>query len=140
MITQKKIRVGAYGVVIHENKVLMVRTQSGSKLIRNFPGGGVEMDETLVDSLKRECHEELGAPVDVGDLLYVSEKMYAHEDFPEYAFFGLYYTIILQGLVDYDLHGARWFGINNLPIDEMLPMDKDMISKVFYLNKHTLFE
>lgn len=132
MTIQKKIRVGVYGVVVHEDTVLMVRTQSGSKLIYNFPGGGVEMDEAFVDSLKRECHEELGTDVRVGDLLYVSEKMYAHNDFPEHTSFGLYYTITLQGSIDYDLHGARWLDINNLPIDEMLAMDKDMISKVFY--------
>lgn len=132
MAIQKKIRVGAYGVAVHENKVLMVRTQSGSKLIYNFPGGGVEMDEVFVDSLKRECHEELGAVVYVGDLLYVSEKMYAHDDFPEHLFFGLYYAITLQGPIDYNLHGARWFELDALPIDEMLFMDKDMVSKVFY--------
>ena len=44
-----------------------------------FPGGGVDKeDRSLEDGLKRECKEELGAEVEVGDLFI--KKFYVLEN------------------------------------------------------------
>ena len=38
-----------------------------------LPGGAAEAGETLIESLQRECHEEIGCKVDVGELLYIAD-------------------------------------------------------------------
>lgn len=58
----KKItRIGAYGVVMNEEKILAVRQKHGpfaGKL--DFPGGGIEFGESAELALRREFAEEVG--------------------------------------------------------------------------------
>lgn len=46
-----------------------------------LPGGGQEMHESLHDAVRRECREELGAEVVVGELLYVRDYIARHHEF-----------------------------------------------------------
>ncbi len=50
-----------YGVLIEKGKVLMSKQWDGY----DFPGGGVEIDETLEEALKREFFEETGLTIKV---------------------------------------------------------------------------
>jgi 8-oxo-dGTP pyrophosphatase MutT (NUDIX family) len=50
-------REAVRAVVLHDNKLLMVRTNAGSY---SFPGGGVEPGESHEDALRREVREETG--------------------------------------------------------------------------------
>lgn len=102
------LRVGVYGLCMRKGQILMVQTQSGSRLIYNFPGGAMDDGESLLESLKRECREELGCNVIVRDLVHVSERLYQHPDFNNKSFH-LYYLIDLDRDVDPSAHGARWF-------------------------------
>lgn len=61
--------------IINDDKVLMVRTQSGSKLIYNFPGGGVENNEGFAQALTRECLEEIKVNVMLQKQLYSSKNL-----------------------------------------------------------------
>ena len=42
-----KERIGVYGVLLdaEKKKILLTQTKSGSKIIYNFPGGGVEKND-----------------------------------------------------------------------------------------------
>ncbi len=62
----KKIRVNkdvlsfrpsVYGVILKENKVLLIKYTDG---IYDIPGGGIEKGETMDIALKREIFEEVG--------------------------------------------------------------------------------
>jgi len=123
-LDNKTLRVGVYGILIHNNEVLMVREQSGSKLIYNFPGGGVENNEGLAEALARECREEIVTDVKIKDLLYTTKDLYVHDDFPNSYMFGLYYTIDVQDKTL--VKNGEWFPINNLPVHAMLPIDKEL--------------
>ena len=55
-IDDKKILVGVYGVLVRKDKVLLVRTQSGSQSIYNFPQGRfMGIHQTVTVCLLREC-------------------------------------------------------------------------------------
>jgi ribosomal protein S18 acetylase RimI-like enzyme/8-oxo-dGTP pyrophosphatase MutT (NUDIX family) len=64
--TRKKItRIGVYGVVTDEGKILTVRQQRGpyaGKL--DFPGGGIEFGESAEQAMRREFAEEVAMEFD----------------------------------------------------------------------------
>lgn len=59
------------------------------------PGGGVENDESLLDTLHRELHEELGAQVEVLEHAFILKHSMAGKQLEEHFF--------ICRLVDYDL-------------------------------------
>jgi 8-oxo-dGTP pyrophosphatase MutT (NUDIX family) len=54
--SQLSFRPSAYGILIEDNKVLLSKQWDGY----DFPGGGVEVDETLEEAVVREFWEETG--------------------------------------------------------------------------------
>ena len=48
-----------------------------------LPGGGQHHGETLQETLQRECQEEIGAPVQIGELRYVCEYIGKSHEFAE---------------------------------------------------------
>ena len=67
-------RISAYGCVVKEAKILMVRAVLGNTW--ELPGGGVEIAESIADAVAREGVEETGCRLEVvGDLpLTVGER------------------------------------------------------------------
>ena len=53
-----KERIGAYGVIIQNGKIALVRKANGGyKGKIDLPGGGIEHTESPIDTLKREIKE-----------------------------------------------------------------------------------
>ena len=63
VVSHKKLawRPSVYGVLVERNKVLLSKQFSGY----DFPGGGVNLTETLDEALKREFFEETGLKIKV---------------------------------------------------------------------------
>jgi len=80
----KPIRNSAKAVIIHNGSVLLTKNKDVSGLFYLFPGGGQEKGEELKDAVVRECMEELGAEVEVGELLTVREYIGCHHEFAEW--------------------------------------------------------
>jgi mutator protein MutT len=120
------IRYGVYGILVHEGAVLMVQTRSGGLDIWNFPGGGIDAGETPLQALVRECHEEIGAAVNIYEELYVQHS-FIHPTLGHKSVM-TYYRITLadNAQIDYQLEGARWVALDALPFDEMLSVDQEM--------------
>lgn len=59
-IDKLKFRPSVYGLLIENNKILLSRQWDGY----DFPGGGIEINETIPEALKREFHEETGIQVE----------------------------------------------------------------------------
>lgn len=73
---EKRVRA----IIIEDEKVLLMHRFKNSHEYWVFPGGGVDdTDKSLEDGLKRECLEELGVDVKVGDLFM--EKFYVLDGF-----------------------------------------------------------
>ncbi|MBN2047747.1 MAG: NUDIX domain-containing protein [Anaerolineaceae bacterium] len=72
------IRVGVRGVMIQDQKVLLVKIIDETGMHFNYPGGEVKRGESLHEALKREIKEETCVDVTIGRLLmvweYVPEK------------------------------------------------------------------
>lgn len=66
-----------YGVVIHENKLLVVRAEHTKRLV--LPGGGIEKGEAIDVALKREIVEETGIDVEVGAFLHFETDFFYYD-------------------------------------------------------------
>lgn len=67
------IRNSAKAVIIKDSKLLLTKNRDKDGIYFIFPGGGQDHGEALIDTVKRECLEEAGAAVEVGQLLHIRE-------------------------------------------------------------------
>ncbi len=71
MENEKKTIVRVRGIIISEGKLLLVR-HSHDTSFAALPGGHLEWNEDIKESLAREIVEELGVPPKIGHLLYIN--------------------------------------------------------------------
>ena len=74
-LSHKKIRIRVAGLVVEENKVLLIAHKKKGEIYWLLPGGGVEYQESLDEALKREFIEELGLNVTVGDIALIADSI-----------------------------------------------------------------
>ncbi len=134
---EKKERIGVYGILLDsQGKILLTQTKSGSKIIFNFPGGGVERDEGFKDALVRECEEEIGAIISIERLLYTTKGVHIHEDFSDNSMFNLYYLVKTDDTVfnrqeeEGSTLFSRWFSLDEIPVDQMLSVDREFVEYI----------
>jgi 8-oxo-dGTP diphosphatase len=69
-------RIAVSGVILYDRQVLLVEFSGGQPSEHyNFPGGGLELGETLDQAVRREVREESGLEVEVGRLLLIVESV-----------------------------------------------------------------
>jgi 8-oxo-dGTP diphosphatase len=74
-------RISVKALIIDGGRILLPlhRDDEGDYFI--LPGGGQERGETAIATLERECREELGADVEVGELLGARDYIAQHHEF-----------------------------------------------------------
>jgi 8-oxo-dGTP diphosphatase len=77
----RPIRTAARALIILQGKLLAIKMRDHSGIFYILPGGGQHHGETLVQGLQRECLEEIGTDVEVGELLYVREYIGKNHQF-----------------------------------------------------------
>lgn len=79
------IRVSVKAIILDNNRILTCRNRDsagGDWYI--LPGGGQNPGESLPDALKRECLEEIGAKVKVGQIRLVRDYIGRNHEFAQW--------------------------------------------------------
>lgn len=66
-------RNSAKAIIMDNKRLLTIKLQENNETYFILPGGGQEPGENLHETLKRECREEAGAEVTIGDIIFVRE-------------------------------------------------------------------
>lgn len=131
--------IGAYGILINDNKIALITKKGGPyKGKLDLPGGGFEYGETPNQTVTREIKEELGIEILNAKLFDASSFITAwnHKGNQEEMYhIALFYTIKfntlkLKSTADgFDSLGADWYEINNLKENEVSPLVWYIIDK-----------
>jgi 8-oxo-dGTP diphosphatase len=65
--------IRVYGLLIHNSQLLIAEQFYKNRLLRKFPGGGLDFGEGLIDGLKREFMEELSLDIEVTGHYYTTD-------------------------------------------------------------------
>lgn len=147
------IRNSAKAIIVKEDKVLLTKNQDNEGYFYIFPGGGQEHGETLHDALIRECIEEVGLEVDIGDLLHIREYVGKNHEYSSFDFnvhqVEFYFVCKLKDEMNNyikptkpDSHqvGMEWIQINDLPKYRIYPKGlREYIVKHFYDEKSPVY-
>ena len=135
-----KERIGAYGVIIQNGKIALVRKANGGyKGKLDLPGGGIEHTESSIDTLKREIKEEINGTVVSQKLIdVVATNIVWQMDtelMEDLHHIGVIYEVNIaeadlksdaDGL---DSLGASWGDLTTLNIEELSPFAKFAVNK-----------
>lgn len=78
------IRNSIKAIIINKNRILCTKNKDHQGEFYLLPGGGQRPGESMKETLKRECKEEIGADIKVGDILYVREYIGKNHEFNEH--------------------------------------------------------
>ena len=67
------IRNSAKAIIIQNGRLLCNKSQGDKGVYYNLPGGGQDYQENLREAVARECYEEAGVRIEVGELLLVGD-------------------------------------------------------------------
>lgn len=77
------IRNSAKALIIREGKLLAIQLEDERGYWYALPGGGQEPGEDLHAALRRECREEIGAEVVIGELRFVRDYIGRNHEFAQ---------------------------------------------------------
>ena len=97
-----------------------------------FVGGKTEKGETLEEALIRECHEEIGATVSVGEIFMELDHIY-----PDITIhLTLFNCEIAEGTVQKLEHNdIRFISPDEIPQYNFCPADKEILAKIIEESK-----
>ena len=75
------VRTAARALIVHEGRLLTIELADAHGRYSLLPGGGQLHGETLVQTVRRECLEEIGCKVRVGRMLYVRKYIGRNHSF-----------------------------------------------------------
>jgi 8-oxo-dGTP pyrophosphatase MutT (NUDIX family) len=74
-------RISVKALIIDAGRILLPLHRDDAGLYYILPGGGQEVGETSAEALVRECREELGVDVSVGELLGARDYIARNHEF-----------------------------------------------------------
>ena len=130
---KQKKHIGAYGLVIKDNKILLIKKKGrpyDGKL--DLPGGTIEFEESIEDALKRELLEEVGIEIlnyNLFDVVSTNIKWIYKDELVETKHIAILYLIndykndIKENIeiteINDDSMGAEYFDIDKLAKEQL---------------------
>lgn len=132
-LPNQRFHVGIYGVLINENKVLLIKkSRVAYKGMFDLPGGSIEFGEKVEDALKREFIEETGDVLKYHDFIsyneYFCDYLNESNELRELHHLGLYHNVsasfdkIKTDADGQDSLGAEFIDIVNLDQIKIAPI------------------
>jgi len=75
------IRLSIKAIIIKDNKILLTHNKYQGKQFYLLPGGGQKHGERIDEALKRECLEEIGYQVELGQLTFIRDYIGKNHQF-----------------------------------------------------------
>lgn len=118
------VRVAPKAVIVNDGRLLTVHMSGSKGEYYMFPGGGHETGETLEDTLRRECVEEIGCDVELGRVLWVRDYRERNHEFadirPGFHQLEIMFECRLLGEPDMECRGdTRQLGLTWIPLAEI---------------------
>ncbi len=148
----KRFNVRVYGILIHNNALLVSDEFIKRNKITKLPGGGLEFGEGTIDCLVREFREELGLEVEIAEHFYTTDFYVASSFDTNSQVISIYYLVKPLGKMNFAVsdkahnyekkEGAqsfRWIQVSELKENDFtLIIDRkvgDLITKRFNSKK-----
>lgn len=139
----KSTHVGAYGFIIKDDMVALIKkARGGYKGKLDIPGGGIEHDETPEEALKRELMEEAGVTVSNYELITATSKTFKWQMFEDTIedlhHIGILYKVdVLEDVVKeeadgIDSNGCNFYKISELDKEQLTPFTIEGLLKLGY--------
>lgn len=140
-LTQERFHVGAYGIFINQERVLLIKKSRGAyKGMYDLPGGKIEFGEKIEAALKREFIEETGIVLDsysfVGYNEHFCDYQNEQDELRKLHHIGIYFSVeassenIKTEADGHDSLGAEFIALKDLDKIEIAPIARPMIEKV----------
>lgn len=115
------------GIIVEDNKILLTKRAEGLRDGGKWcmPGGYVDRDETAVEAVMREIHEETGYTVEVSDLLTVIDNPVRNGDDRQNISF-VFIVKPIKKVADLDpneVSEMKWFLLTELPPEADMAFD-----------------
>lgn len=95
-----KLRNSMKAIIIRNDTILLQKNEDKFGVFYLLPGGGMNAGETMHQALQRECKEEIGTEVTIGELRFIREYIGSNHEFAE---------------LDSDVHQIEFMFVCTLP-------------------------
>lgn len=126
-MTTNPVRTSAKAIIFHNNKLLVIKMRGQKNDFYILPGGGQNLNENLHEALKRELLEEVGAKIQIKELVLVREYISNNHEFkefhPDFHSLNLIFTcdiLNFDNLLPITEPDKSQIGIEWLPVDKLL--------------------
>jgi mutator protein MutT len=130
-------RPAVYGLVVKDRKILLMTARNTGKYC--YPGGGVELGETLEQALKRELLEEAGIEISLGKLLDVRESFFYYNPSDDATHGFLFYYLCHavgdklkddKDVIDNEAGKPRWVELISLKPEQFQNWQGEILDKL----------
>lgn len=133
--------IGAYGIILKDNKIALIRkARGGYKGKLDLPGGGIEHTETPEQALVRELQEEAGVTVTNYELFGVPSSnitwQMTEDTLEDLHHIGIIYKVeireenVKEEPDGIDSEGCNWYAIKALNKEELSPFAKYVVERL----------